>query len=291
MRLTNEARVGIMIVASFTIFLLLVGVLARINIAQRGYTLKIYFGFLNDLRVGAPVKIAGGIRIGQVEDIRQSAEKTEVRVWVDRRYKLIRSAKFAIFTTGIIGEKYINVFVPPSREVEDFLADGDRIYGVDPPSFDQMMLTFQGFMQDESGGQILAQIFQNSNKFVANLNKIVDENRYDVRQSVGTSRAMIANLSVQSKMIVDNLNVLTRNLAQLSESNKADIAITLRNISEVSSQLNKIALRLDSGRGTMGKLLTDEEVYNNIKDASIFARDLFYALKQDPSKLLFRPKQ
>ncbi len=291
MKLTNEARVGIMIVASFTIFLLLIGVLARINIAQRGYTLKIYFGFLNDLRVGAPVKIAGGIRIGQVEDIRQSSEKTEVRIWVDRQYKLIRSAKFAIFTTGLIGEKYINVFVPPSREVEDFLADGDRIYGIDPPSFDQMMLTFQGFMQDESGGQILAQIFQNSNKFVANLNKIVDENRYDVRQSVGTSRAMIANLSVQSKAIVDNLNLLTRNLAQLSESNKADIAITLRNLSEVSNQLNKITLRLESGRGTMGKLLTDEEVYNNIKDASIFARDLFYALKQDPSKLLFRPKQ
>jgi phospholipid/cholesterol/gamma-HCH transport system substrate-binding protein len=153
-----------------------------------------------------------------------------------------------------------------------------------------MMLTFQSFMQDESGGQILAKIFQNSNKFVSNLNNVVDENRYDVKQSVTMVRAMIANLSVQSKMIVDQLNLLTKNMAQISETNKDDISITLRNLSEVSSQLNKIMFRMESGRGTMGKLLTDEEVYNNIKDASVFARDLFYTLKMDPSKLLFRPK-
>ena len=41
----------------------------------------------------------------------------------------------------------------------------------------------------------------------------------------------------------------------------------------------------------VGKLLNDEEVYNNIRDASILAKDLFYTLKMDPSKLLFRPKQ
>ncbi len=291
MKLSNEARVGLMITVSFTVFLVLVGVLARINIAQSGYKLKIYYSFLNDLRTGAPVKIAGGINIGRVDDIRQSAEKTEVTVWIDKKYRLIRSTKFAIFTTGIIGEKYINVFVPPSREVEDFFVDGDKVYGIDPASFDQMMLTFQGFMQDQSGGQILAQIFQNSNKFVNNLNMMVDENRYDVKQSVVVTRAMMENLSVQSKTIVDQLNMLTRNLAQISETNKDDVSSTLRNLSEVSSQLNKVIFRLENGRGTLGRLLTDEEVYNNIKDASIFARDLFYTLRMDPSKLLFRPKQ
>lgn len=291
MKLSNEARVGLTVMASFTIFLILVGVLARVNVARSGYRLKVYYGFLNDLRISAPVKIAGGIKIGQVEEIQQSAEKTEVTVWIDRKFKLLKTSKFAIFTTGIIGEKYINVFVPPSMDVEDFLADGDRVYGIDPPSFDQMMLTFQGFMQDKSGGQVLAEIFQNSNRFVANLNKMVEENRYDVKQSVTTSRAMIANLSAQSRVLIDQLNMLTKNLAQLSETNKEDVSITLRNLSEVSTQLNKIIFRLESGRGTMGKLLTDEEVYNNIKDASIFARDLFYNLKMDPSKLLFRPKQ
>jgi phospholipid/cholesterol/gamma-HCH transport system substrate-binding protein len=291
MKLSNEARVGLMVTVSFTVFLLLVGVLAKINVAQSGYRLKVYFGFLNDLRISAPVKIAGGIRIGQVEEISQSAEKTEVTVWIDRKFKLIKTTKFAIFTTGIIGEKYINVFVPPSIDVDDFLGDGDKVYGIDPPSFDQMMLTFQGFMQDQSGGEILAQIFQNSNKFVANLNRMVDENRYDVKQSVSTARVMIETMSTDTKILIEQLNLLTRNLAQISERNKEEVSITMRNLSEVSAELNKVIFRIESGRGTLGKLLTDEEVYNNLRDASIYARDLFYSLKQDPSKLFYRTKQ
>ncbi|HPA70923.1 MAG TPA: MlaD family protein [Spirochaetota bacterium] len=120
MKLSNEARVGMVVTVSFTIFILMVGVLAKINIARSGYNLRVYFGFLNDLRKGAPVKIAGGISIGQVTDIKQSGEKTEVNIWIDKKFKLIKKTKFAIFTTGMIGEKYINVFVPPSLDVEDF---------------------------------------------------------------------------------------------------------------------------------------------------------------------------
>lgn len=290
MKLSNEARVGLMITASFTVFIVLVGLFAKINVSRSGYKLKVYFGFLNDLRERAPVKIAGGIKIGVVDEIRQSGEKTEVTVWIDKRYKLIKSTKFAIFTTGLIGEKYINVFVPPSLEVTEFLSDGDKVFGIDPPSFDQMMMTFQGFMQDKSGGQILAEIFQNSNKFVDNLNKMVEENRYDVKKSVIMTKTMIATLSIQARVLMEQLNVFTRNMAQLSEKNKEDVSITLKNLSEITSHLNKITYRIENGRGSLGKLLNDEEVYTNIRDASVFARDLFYSLKQDPSKLLFRPK-
>ncbi len=289
MKLSNEARVGLLVTVSFTIFIVMVGVLAKINIAQSGYLLRVYFGFLNDLRKGAPVKIAGGITIGQVQDIKQSGEKTQVDIWIDKKFKLIKKTKFAIFTTGIIGEKYINVFVPPSYDVEEFFENGDMVYGIDPPSFDQMMLTFQGFL-DKEGSQILAEIFQNSNRFVDNLNKITAENRGDIRTSVIMLKGMIGTLTVKSQQLMDQLNQLTRNMAEVSEKNKQDVSIALRQISETTSSLNKIIYRIESGRGTLGKLISDEEVYNNLRDASVYAKDLFYKLNQDPSKLFF-PRQ
>ena len=67
MKFSDEARVGLLVTISFTIFIVLIGLLAKINVSQSGYRLRIYFGFLNDLREGAPVKIAGGIKIGQVD--------------------------------------------------------------------------------------------------------------------------------------------------------------------------------------------------------------------------------
>ena len=291
MRISNEARVGLMVTVSFTLFIVLVGLLAKFNISQSGYHVRIYYSFLNDLSVGAPVKIAGGIKIGQVDEIRQSGTRTEVIVWIDNRYKLIKSTTFSIFTSGIIGEKYVNVIVPAIKDEKEFLKDGDIKYGIDPASFDQMMQTFQSFMQDKSGGEILADIFKNSNRFVDNLNKVVDENRYDIRKSVTLTRSTMASLSVQSQVLMEQLNLLTRNMAQLSERNKEDISITLKNLSEITSNLNTIVFRLEKGRGTLGKLIYDEEIYNNLQDASISARDLFKRLEQDPSLLLFRQKK
>ncbi|HNW28538.1 MAG TPA: MlaD family protein [Spirochaetota bacterium] len=288
MKLNNEAKVGLMITISFTLFIILVALLAKINISRSGYTLRVYFSFLNDLRISAPVKIAGGIKIGYVESIKQSGEKTEVTLWIEKKYSLVKNTKFAIFTSGLIGEKYINVFVPPSSDVEEFLMDGDKVYGMDPASFDQMMMTFQSFMQDESGGQVLAEIFQNSKKFVGNLNTIAEENRYDIRQSIVSAKETIANLNFQSKIMMANINKFSKDMADLSAKNKDDINITLRNLSETSTNLNKIVFRIEKGRGTLGRLLNEEDIYNNLKDASIAAKDLFRQLKQDPSKLFFR---
>jgi len=291
MKLNNEAKVGLMITVAFTVFISMVALLAKINVSQSGYQLRLYFGFLNGLAISAPVRIAGGITIGHVEEIKQSGEKTEVTIWIDKKFSLLKTARFAIFTTGLIGEKYINVFIPPSVNVDDFYQDGDKAYANDPASFDQMMLTFQSFMQDESGGEILADIFLNSKKFVANLNNIADENRYDIRKSVLASKAMIVMLSAQTKTLMDQLNKLTGNMAHLSEKNKEEISITIRNLSEITSSLNKIIFRLEKGKGTLGKLLVEEDIYHNLKDASLSAKKLFKSLEKNPSKLFFQPKK
>ena len=281
MKLNNEAKVGLMITVAFTVFISMVALLAKINVSQSGYQLRLYFGFLNGLAISAPVRIAGGITIGYVEGIKQSGEKTEVTIWIDKKYSLLKTARFAIFTTGLIGEKYINVFIPPSVNVDDFYQDGDKAYANDPASF----------MKDESGGEILADIFLNSKKFVANLNNIADENRYDVRKAVLASKAMIVMLSAQTKTLMDQLNKLTGNMAQLSEKNKEEISITIRNLSEITSSLNKIVFRLENGKGTLGKLLVEEDIYYNLKDASLSAKKLFKSLEKNPSKLFFKPKQ
>ena len=80
-------------------------------------------------------------------------------------------------------------------------------------------------------------------------------------------------------------------MADLSERNKEEISVTLRNLSEITMSINKIVFRLEKGRGTVGKLLVEEDVYENLKDASESAKELFRSLKKDPSKLFFSPKQ
>ena len=288
MKITTEAKVGIMITFSFTLFIVIVALLAQYNINRSGYHIRLYFTFLNDLKVGSSVKIGGGIDIGQVVEINQSQDKTEVKIWIDNNYRLSKSTSFAIYTTGLIGEKYINVIVPAVPDDTGYLADGDIKYGIDPASFDRMMQTFQSFLRDQDGGEILADIFVNSSKFVENMNDIVEDNKYDVKSSVVMAKSTIENLNVQTRELMFNVNKLAKNMSDISTDNKADIDSTLKNLSQTTASLNKLVYRLESGRGTVGRLMYDEDIYNNLRDASIYARDLFYDLKQDPSKLFFK---
>ncbi|MDA3901282.1 MAG: MlaD family protein [Spirochaetes bacterium] len=288
MKITTEAKVGMMITFSFTLFIVIVALLAQFNINRSGYHLRLYFSFLNDLKTGAAVKIGGGIQIGQVVEINQSQDKTVVKIWIDNEYKLSKSTSFAIFTTGVIGEKYVNVIVPAVTDNSGYLQDGDIKYGIDPASFDRMMQTFQSFLQDRDGGEILADIFMNSSKFVENMNEIVEDNKYDVKSSVVMAKSTIENLNVQTRELMYNVNKLAKNMSDISTDNKADIDSTLKNLSQTTTSLNKLVYRLENGRGTIGRLMYDEEIYNNLRDASIYARDLFYDLKQDPSKLFFK---
>ena len=87
------------------------------------------------------------------------------------------------------------------------------------------------------------------------------------------------------------LNALTKNLNEVSRANKEDFTIAVRNLSEATDSLNKILFRLENGRGTIGKLMTDEEVYNNLKEASVYARDFTYMLSKNPSLLLFKEEK
>jgi len=90
---------------------------------------------------------------------------------------------------------------------------------------------------------------------------------------------------------MSQMNTLTKNLSDISQTNKEDITITLRNLSESTDSLNKILYRLENGRGTLGKLMTDEEIYNNLRDASIYAKDFTYILSKNPSLLMWKEQK
>jgi phospholipid/cholesterol/gamma-HCH transport system substrate-binding protein len=62
----------------------------------------------------------------------------------------------------------------------------------------------------------------------------------------------------------------------LTDKNKKSLADALEGLGSVGTDLKE-------GRGTLGKLFTDESIYNNLDDLSA-------DLKSNPWKLLYRPK-
>ncbi len=115
-------------------------------------------------------------------------------------------------------------------------------------------------------------------KLSEELRGIANENREDIRALVANLRSISDDLRGDLPALVENLNSLAENLNTVVSENREDLRATLRNLSEVTDRLKRSSRRLDSilsriekGEGTLGKLVTDDELYESVtKGARLF---------------------
>jgi phospholipid/cholesterol/gamma-HCH transport system substrate-binding protein len=89
------------------------------------YTLKARFNNIGQLKLRAPVKLAG-VRIGSVKAIDLDTTKLDanVQISIDNRYKeLPDDSAAAIFTSGLLGDQYVSIQPGGSPTA---LKDGDE---------------------------------------------------------------------------------------------------------------------------------------------------------------------
>lgn len=284
--------VGLMVIVVATIFFSLIAVLSKWKTGDEGFSIKLRFGFLNSLSEGASVQVAGGIPVGYVKKIYQTDLKTYVQLHLNEELKnkipKNHKTQFAIYTAGLMGQKYININIAKPKKDDEFFKEGDEWRGIDPPSIDQMMLAFSSWFDGKNGGRVLAQIMQATQRFVSNLNGIVGENRSDIRKTIKQARTSFSNLTGQLDVLMKKLTKLSSNFTEISNKNKKDIEVMLLNMSLISRDLNLITQRVNSGRGSVGKLLTDESLYKNANSAVRHAKELMKMLRVKPWLLIHK---
>ena len=287
-----EVKVGLMVIVSLVVLFLGLALLSRWQFATQGFHIHVQFNFLNHLSVGAPVRVAGGLDVGFVKNIYQKGMETYVLIYVDNRLTNLlpkrEETQFAIFTQGLMGQKYINIHIPEHKEGDIFYKDGDITRGIDPPSIDHMLLMFSSWFDGKNGGQVLAEIIHETKLFIEGLNMIVSENRRDIRSTVKNTKELLGSTIVQFRNLAIKLNSLSTNLLDISDKNKADVQIMLQNLSLISNDLNEISKRITSGKGSMGKLLYDDKLYQDLVRAASNAEKLFSKLGQNPWRLIYK---
>jgi len=288
----TAVKVGFFVLVSVLIFVMMLLFFSRWQTQKSGFTVKVKFGFLNNLSVNAPVKVAGGLNIGYVSKIYQEDLQTYVDIFLNKelenRIPERPETIITIYSSSLMGQKYVNVVIPPVTEGDQFLSDQDEWIGVDPPSIDQMMLAFSSWFNGKSGGEVLAEIMQQTQLFISNLNAIASENRSDIRMTVKQAKDSFAVLAQQLDELMGKLTLLSTNFTDISTRNKQDIEIMLQNLSQISREMNIITQRINSGRGTVGKFISDDDLYNNANETLAAARDLLRKLKEDPWRLLYK---
>ncbi|MCM8799259.1 MAG: MlaD family protein [Candidatus Omnitrophica bacterium] len=146
-----EFKLGIFVFLGIFILAIFVFSIGDFKIWQRGYIVNVDFGFLNGVKLGAPVRFRG-VDVGEVRAIEiiesDESKESKVRVscWIKNSVKIPSDVSVWVNTLGLLGEKYIEIM--PGKNNASFLKPHACIKGNDPIAMHELGLLAKELISD-----------------------------------------------------------------------------------------------------------------------------------------------
>lgn len=100
----------------------------------------------------------------------------------------------------------------------------------------------------------------NLDKVASGLREIIEANKTNMTASIGNIRELTENFNLILKENRENLKTTMTNIAEASSK----IDGVMRSVKSMTGSFEKVATKIESGEGTVGRLISDDEVYNNL---------------------------
>ncbi len=235
--------IGIFVTAALAIIVFMI-IFLHPYAGDEGQILKVRFSDIDKVSVGTRVLFAGKA-IGEVTAIRELEEVRKTRaekrgdiyvyeldLAVDSSVKVYNTDNISLRTSGLLGEKSISIDPePPEPGVELRIVNDEILYADETGSVEE---TFKEFKE----------IADKVDNFLDLLNEGLQElKEKNVWDSVATT--------------AENMSELTSRLKE----NWTDIDESITNISEATANAREITEKLNSGEGTIGKLVSSDDFY------------------------------
>lgn len=114
--------------------------------------------------------------------------------------------------------------------------------------------------------ETLPSLIEKMNKVADNLDQITSDNKNDIRDIVASLREITKTLKEKLPSTMDNINIASKEAKDILGENKDNIRKSLENIKKATEKLDKILAKIDKGKGTVGKLVNDDSLYNNVNE-------------------------
>jgi len=242
-----------------------------------GYPLHLKFNEIDGLTIGSKINIGSGKSIGQVEEISLDGAILIVTVLIEKKYKINTDANFNIFSTSLVGGKYLAV--ENYTGVAPFYKSGDFIQGRDPFSINKVISLIGNIfsLSDTSngiGGDI-GGIFSSVNTAADVIKSILTDNRDNINLT-------ISNITKTSS----HLNSITANLdRKLSIISDNEFRGMIKNLKSSINNLQIILQDINSPNAPLS-ILKDPNINNSLRTIITNLEETTERIKAKPSLLL-----
>jgi phospholipid/cholesterol/gamma-HCH transport system substrate-binding protein len=252
-----EVKVGIFLLVGFLILLYLSLRVSKLERIQGEHYFAL-FPTVSGLTKGAPVEVAGVV-VGRVEEIKLEGKMAKVRFVLSKGVVLFEDAKATLRTHGALGDKFIEI--DPGTSQKGPLKPGEVILSTYvTPDLDQLFLSLQKTAQGFADmGEALRDLMGEKETREA-----VKELVMNLRDSSREFKGFLVKNRTRLDNTISNLESFSKSLNPLLDKASSG----LDKMQSTLSSLEEVSQNVKEGKGTLGKLMTDETLYNDLKQSA-----------------------
>ncbi|RKR83249.1 phospholipid/cholesterol/gamma-HCH transport system substrate-binding protein [Mucilaginibacter gracilis] len=299
MKISNETKIGALTVVALAILILGYSFLKGNDVFSTENKFYAVYSDVSGLAVAKPV-LVNGFQIGRVSKMRLlPSGHTLVEFKVQDKYDIPKNT-IAKLEGDILGSKTINFEYGNSKT---FAVSEDTLQAFVKGGIAESLQPVQKKAELIIGkmDSILTSVNAIMNpRFQKNVDRSFNSIANTLQALEGTTQkvdALVGNQSVRINNILANVESISANLKSSNkylsgtmanfnkisdDVAKGHIKETLENANKAVADLQATIAKINAGQGSLGLLLNDDKMYNNLKDASANLNNLFIDIKAHP---------
>lgn len=300
MKVSNETKVGALTAIAITVLILGFNYLKGKNITERTHTIYAIFPDVEGVTVSSAVFI-NGYQVGRVSDLEAKDRQLTgiiVSINLSRGYEIPKNS-YAYLDKSLLGGTSIKIKMGNSS---DLLSDGDTLIVTPKPdlvselkttlspavdNLNKTLIALEGVIQ-KVNNLIDPNVKNNLQSAIANLNtssqslaNMLNNQTGALAKSLNHVESITGNLEKNNGRIdstITNLQKATGNLAN------AKIAETIDELKKTVSQLETTLAKASSPNSSIGALLNDRKLYDEIRQTNRSLNTLLDDFKTHPKR-------
>ena len=294
MRLSKEIKAAFFVLSTILLFIFGFNYLKGSSILDKQKTIYAVYDEVDGLLVGANVMI-NGLSIGNVTELDFLPNSTKIIVTLKVKDKLSFSSKStaSIYETGVLGGLAISI--EPVFERESIVKTGDTLMSSVRPGLTELI----NRQIEPLSRQLQSTITSVDSIFTGASNVLNRQTQEEIKESINVLTSAINAINNSSLIIeetltskntqinntIDNIENISSNLSNVSdELNSFGLSSLLTNLEVSVDGISSIIDKLDSDDSTLGKLINEDEVYNNLNSSIESLNILINDIKANPKK-------
>lgn len=313
MKISKELKVGIVVIVAIALFIFGFQFLKGKNIFNKQTTLFSVYDKIDGLIEANPLQV-NGFKVGQVSKIEllrvgDTSYKVKVSFILTEDVKIPKNSKARIISADLLGTKAVQIIF--NQEETEYVKDGDELIPdtdkslqenvsaeIAPlkkkmegliGSIDSVMTVVKEVMNADVRNNLIA-----SFESIKNTIKTLESTTYKVDTLVSSEQARLANIINKVNSIAaniernnDKITNIINNFSSLSDTlAKSKIKETIENTNKALAQANGIIADINAGKGSVGKLIKNDSLYNNLNKSAADLDKLMNDLRINPERYM-----